>query len=259
MEESAPQQHSQIKKAALFSFKKLMALSVFTISIIIGAYATDIVETLKAYVLYSGSSVIRFLPIVLLSTTLVGYLYYRYEKSAESTFKRVFKSIFTVSVCIAFFTAGMFLKDPWFSLSMLSDEYSGPVRTFQNYAGFEVKQETCEKRGKSLTCSFYAINLLPKDNEFRIDSDSYAIDHKDSHAVAVAFYIGEKRYRINNFRNYDFFTVPVGSKRKFKLEFVLSSDEKMLLAPYLSVVMESRQHQEKHLNFRSVSVVDYIN
>ncbi|KZN43768.1 hypothetical protein [Pseudoalteromonas luteoviolacea] len=256
MEESAPQQHSQIKKAALFSFKKLIALSVFTISIIIGAYATDIVETLKAYVLYSGSSVIRFLPIVLLSTTLVGYLYYRYEKSAENTFKRVFKSIFTASVCMAFFSAGMFLKDPWLSLSMLNDEYDGPVRTLQNYAGFEVKQEACEKRGKNLTCSFYAINLLPKDNEFRIDSDSYAIDHKDSHASVNAFYIGEKRYV---FRTSDYFTVPLGSKRKFKLEFALSSDEKMRLAPYLSVVMESREHQEKHLNFRSVAVIDYIN
>ncbi|OCQ22143.1 hypothetical protein A7985_10155 [Pseudoalteromonas luteoviolacea] len=256
MEESAPQQPSQIKKAALFSFKKLLALSVFTISIIIGAYATDIVETLKAYVLYSGSSVIRFLPIVLLGTSLVGYLYYRYEKSTDSTLKKMFKSIFTASVCIAFFTAGMFLKDPWLSLSMLNDEYHGPVRTFQNYAGFEVKQEACEKRGKNLTCSFYAINLLPKDNEFRIDSDSYAIDHKDSHARVNAFYIGEQRY---SFRTSDYFTVPLGSKRKFKLEFALSSDEKMRLAPYLSVVMESRQHQEKHLNFRSVSVVDYIN
>ncbi|MBQ4810802.1 hypothetical protein J8M20_05615 [Pseudoalteromonas luteoviolacea] len=256
MEESAPQQPSQIKKAALFSFKKLLALSVFTISIIIGAYATDIVETLKAYVLYSGSSVIRFLPIVILGTSLVGYLYYRYEKSTDSTLKKMFKPIFTASVCIAFFTAGMFLKDPWLSLSMLNDEYHGPVRTFQNYAGFEVKQEACEKRGKNLTCSFYAINLLPKDNEFRIDSDSYAIDHKDSHARANAFYIGEKRY---SFRTSDYFTVPLGSKRKFKLEFALSSDEKMRLAPYLSVVMESRQHQEKHLNFRSVSVVDYIN
>ncbi|MCF2856153.1 hypothetical protein L1286_01590 [Pseudoalteromonas sp. SMS1] len=256
MEESAPQQPSQIKKAALFSVKKLMALSAFIVSIIIGAYATDIVETLKAYVFYSGSSVIRFLPIVLLGTGLVGYLYYGFEKSSESTFKRVFKSAVMTSVCVAFFSAGMFLKDPWLSLSMLNDEYDGPVRTLQNYAGFEVKQEACEKRGKNLTCSFYAINLLPKDNEFRIDSDSYAIDHKDSHASVNAFYIGEKRY---GFRTSDYFTVPLGSKRKFKLEFALSSDEKMRLAPYLSVVMESREHQEKHLNFRSVAVIDYIN
>ena len=52
--------------------------------------------------------------------------------------------------------------------------------------------------------------------------------------------------------------MPVGSKRMFKMEFELSSDEKMVFAPYLSVVLDAEHHEEKHLNFRSMDVVDYV-
>ncbi|WP_017218209.1 hypothetical protein [Pseudoalteromonas sp. NJ631] len=255
MDGSASQQHNTVKKAALFSFNKLIAFTVFITSIVIGAYATDLVEIVKAYVLYSGSSLIRFIPILVLSVVMISYLYYQFERAGLSTFRRFIKSISTVFVCAAFFSAGMFLKDPWISLSMFNDEYDGPVKTFQHYAGFEVKKDKCEKRGKNLTCSFYAINLLPRDNAFRIRNKSYAIDHKDSQARLLAYYVGEKRY---GSYNSDYFTVPVGSKRMFKMEFELSSDEKMVFAPYLSVVLDAEHHEEKHLNFRSMDVVDYV-
>lgn len=244
-----------LTKAVSFSANKLMGLLVFVISLIASAYAFNLIESAKFYVLYSGVTILRFVPIVVLSIGLFIYLVYRRGLMDSSKLKLTLQSMSLATCCFSFFYAGLFLKDPWISSTMLIDEYNGPVKSIQHYSGLEVQPRKCEKRGLELICGFQAINLLPNDNNFKVNSGSYVIDHKDSRAKFIGFYIGEKRY---GKRTYDYFTVPMGQKRSFKVIYELSSDDKMTIAPYVSVVLDSKNHSDKHLNFRAMVVDDYL-
>jgi hypothetical protein len=50
----------------------------------------------------------------------------------------------------------------------------------------------------------------------------------------------------------------MGQKRSFKVIYELSSDDKMTIAPYVSVVLDSKNYSDKHLNFRAMVVDDYL-
>lgn len=243
-----------LKKAFTFSMTKLLAFCVFITSIVISAYALDLVERAKFLILYSGVSIIRFLPILFLTLFVFTYIIYKNYSRNLSWLQSLSLAVKLSFVSLAFFFAGSFYKDPWLSTTMFVDEYHGPTKNIQHYAGFEIKPKQCEKQDFELTCSFEAINLLPKDNSFGIDDESYAIDHKDSHAKFRGFYIGELRYK----NSWDYFTVPKGQKRSFRVIFKLSSDLKMELAPYVSIVLHSRDHRSKHLNFSAMKVTDYL-
>ena len=226
---------------------------IFVVGTVLSIYVPQWWEILLFNLQYSGSSLLRFVPILVLVFLWLCYLGYHLAQTRSQRLKLYARLTGSTLVCGLFFAAGAFVKDPWLSLTMFNNKPYVAAKQLPVYAGVEAELKQCQQLGFKLSCQLELHNLLQQPQQLEPLRDAYVIDHLSSQLDFTHYSVGEVRYKSRGYGAKDI-VIPVGLTRQITLEFELSSDTLVQWLPYLSLQLQPQGHQAKNLHFSQIRV-----
>lgn len=235
-----------INKTLAFIMTGVLALG----SMILSVVNPDLAEYIWHSIIYSGVSIIRYIPLVVLSIAVLIYFVMKMMARDIQLIDRV-RSIIWVFILVSFsIFSGMFYKAPFYSTSMFTKDYYGPVREINYLGALEFKIENCSQYGKEVLCEFLISNNSNEELFFKVNQRSLIIDYSETNIFLWHYYVGEEKYSIHD---NDRFIVPSLSHRGLKLLFETELKEKMKVLPYLKLKVSGKNSSDD-MEYRNVPI-----